>query len=102
MFVIQYQFNVSVSSPLASINTNFTLLALSSSPTMKVTESTTDTNSKPAMGADAAPGKKNLCKSLYTMNLHLNMHLDILKKMDRYLTDISNLIHMSQSTVLTC
>ena len=80
MFVIQYMFNVSVSSPPAPINTNCTLLASSSSPTVKVIESTTDTNSKPAMEADATSGKKNLRKTLYTMNVHINMHLDILKK----------------------
>ena len=28
-------------------------------------------------------------KTLYTMNLHLHMHLDVLHKMDRYLKDIS-------------
>ena len=78
--VIQYKFNVSVSSPLASINTNYTLLPSSSSTTVKGTESTSDTNLKPAMVVDATSGKKNLSKTLHTMNLHLNMHLDILKK----------------------
>ena len=34
LFVIQYQCNVSVSSPLTSINTNSTLLASASSLTM--------------------------------------------------------------------
>ena len=63
LFVIQYQFNVSVSSPLASINTNCTLLASSSSPTVKVTESTADTNSKPEMEADATSGKKTYAKT---------------------------------------
>ena len=56
LFIIQYKFNVSVSSSLASINTNCTLLASSSSPTVKVTASTTDTSSKPAMEADATFG----------------------------------------------
>ena len=65
LFVIQYQFNVSVSSPLASINTNCTLLTSSSSPTVKVTESTTDTNLKSAMEADATSGKKKLMQKLY-------------------------------------
>ena len=54
---------MSVSSPLASINTNCTLLAPSCSHTVKVTESTTDTNLKHAMEADATSGKKNLCKN---------------------------------------
>ena len=52
-FVIQYKFNVSVSSALASINTLCTLLAFSSLTTVKVTESRSDTNLKPAMEADA-------------------------------------------------
>ena len=56
-FVIQYQFNVSVSSPLASINTNCTLLAV------KMTESTTDINSQPGMKADATLGKKTYAKT---------------------------------------
>ena len=63
LFVIQYQFNVSVISPLASINTNYTLLASPSSSTVKVTESTTDANLKHAMEADATSGKKNLYKN---------------------------------------
>ena len=61
--VIQYKFNVSVSSPLASINTNYTLLASSSSTTVKVTESRSDTNLKPAIEAEATSCKKNLCKN---------------------------------------
>ena len=63
LFVIQYNFNVLVSSPLASINKNYTLLASSSSPNVKVTESKPDTNLKPAMEADVTSGKKNLCKN---------------------------------------
>ena len=64
--VIQYKFNVSVSSPLAYINTNYTLLASSSSTTVKVTESTSDTNFKPAMEADATSGKKNFIYDEFT------------------------------------
>ena len=63
LFVIHYQFNVSVSLPLASINTNCTLLGTSSSPTAKVTETTTDINSKPGMKADATSGKEKLWKN---------------------------------------
>ena len=103
LFVIQYKFSVSVSSPLAYINTNYTLVASLSSPTMKVTESTTDTNSKSAMEADATSSKKFLCKNfIYNECTFTYASCYIEKKMDRYLTDISNLIHMSQSTVLTC
>ena len=68
-----------MSSPLAYISTNCTLLASSSPPIVKVTESTTDTNLKTGMEADAMPVKKTYAKLfIYTMNLHLNMHLNIL------------------------
>ena len=83
MCVIQYKFNVLESSPLASINTNYTLLASSSSTSVKGTESTNDSHRKPAMEANATSGKKSYTKTLYTMNLHLHMHLDILKKNGR-------------------
>ena len=78
--LIQYNFNVSMTSPLAYLNTNYTLLASSSSTNVQVTESTSVTNMKPAIEKDATSSKKNLYKTLYTMNLHLHMHLDILKK----------------------
>ena len=61
--VIQYKFNVSVSSPLESINTNYTLLASSSSTSVKGTGSTSDTNIKAPMEADATSGKKMLYKN---------------------------------------
>ena len=80
LFVMQYKFNVVVSSPLAYINTNYTLLALSSSNIVKVRDSITDTNLKPAMEADATSHKKMYTEILYTLNLHLNINLDILKK----------------------
>ena len=63
MCVIQYKFNVLVNSPLASINTNYTLLAASSSTTVKGTGSTNDTNVKAAIEADATSGKKKLYKN---------------------------------------
>ena len=69
-----------MSSPLACINTNYTLLASSSSTSVKGTASTINTNVKAAIEADATSGKKSYTKTLYTMNLHLHMHLDILKK----------------------
>ena len=58
--VIQYKFSVLVSSPLASINTNYTLLASSSSTSVKGTESTINTNVKAAMEADTTSGKTNI------------------------------------------
>ena len=39
-----------------------------------------DRNMKDGMVADATSGKKSYTKTLYTMNLHLYMHLHILKK----------------------
>ena len=55
--------NVLVNSPLASINTNYTLLATSSSTSVKGTESTNDTNVKAAIETDAILGKKKLYKN---------------------------------------
>ena len=52
-----------MNSPLASINTNYTLLATSSSTSVKGTESTNDTNVKAAIEADATSGKKKLYKN---------------------------------------
>ena len=56
--IIQYTFNVSVTSPLAYINTNYTLYAPSSLTNVQVTESTSVTNMKPAIEEDATSGKK--------------------------------------------
>ena len=89
--VIQYKFNILLNSPLASIRTNYTLLAASSSTSVTLTDSTSDTNMKAAMEADATLGKKSYTKTLYTMNLHLHMHLDILKKkMERNVKEYSS------------
>ena len=52
-----------MTSPLAYINTNYTLLASSSSRPVQVTESTSYTNMKPAIEEDATSGKKNLYKN---------------------------------------
>ena len=54
--VIQYRFNVLVNSPWEYINTNYTLLASSSSTSMTCKDSTSDTNVKGAMEADAISG----------------------------------------------
>ena len=63
MCVIQYKFNVLVNSPQAYINTNYTLLATSSSTSVKGTESTNDTNVKVAIEPDATSGKNKLYKN---------------------------------------
>ena len=60
---MQYKFNISVSSPLESINTNYTLLASSPSTSVKGTESTIHTNVKAAIATDATSGKKKLYKT---------------------------------------
>ena len=61
--VIQYKFNVLGSSLLASVNTNHTLLASSSSTIVKGTESTINTNMKATIETDATSGKKTLYKN---------------------------------------
>ena len=53
LFVIQCNFNVSVSSPLESVTANPTVLASLPSPTVKVKETTTHTNSQSVTEADA-------------------------------------------------
>ena len=63
MLVIQYNFNVAVISMLESVNTNCILLPSSPLPTVKVTESTSDTNLKPAMETDVTSGKEKLWKN---------------------------------------
>ena len=61
--IIQYKCNVSVTSPVAYINTNYTLLASSSSTSVQVTKSISDTNMKCAIEEDDTSGKKNLYKN---------------------------------------
>ena len=61
--VIQYKFNVLANSPLASINTNYTLLATSSSTCVKGTGSTNYSHEKAAIETDATSGKKKLYKN---------------------------------------
>ena len=52
-----------MTSPLAYINTNYTLLASSSSTNVQVTESINVTNMKPAIEEDATSGEKNVYKN---------------------------------------
>ena len=61
--VIQYEFNVLVNTPLVFINTNYTLLALSSSTSITLKDCISDRNMKYAMAADATLGKKKLYKN---------------------------------------
>ena len=71
MCVIQYKFNVLVNSPQACINTNYTLLGSSTSRSMTSTHSTSDTNVKDVMEADAISGNNNLCKNFIYNELPL-------------------------------
>ena len=52
-----------MNSSLASINKNYTLLVASSATSITWTDSTSDTNMKAAMEADATSGKKKLYKN---------------------------------------
>ena len=60
--LIQYEFNVVVNTPVVSINTNYTLLASSSSTTITSKDCTSDRNMKDGMAGDATSGKKKLYK----------------------------------------
>ena len=61
--VIQYKFNILVNLPLAPINTNYPLLAISSSTSVTDTEIGNDTNVKAAIETDATSVKKKFYKN---------------------------------------
>ena len=63
-FVIQYHWNVWVNSQWMCINTNSTLLGSLSSPTVTVTETTSEMICKSAIIADATPGRQQLWKDI--------------------------------------
>ena len=63
MFVIQYQCNVSVSSLLASVNKISNLLLIVSSPTMRVTEKTTDKTLDTGITEDDTSGREKPFKN---------------------------------------
>ena len=63
MFVIQYQCNVSASSPLTSVNTNSTLLVSASSLMRSPKEITSDMILKSGMKPDATSGREKLLKN---------------------------------------
>ena len=81
--VIQYKFNVLVNSPLASININYTLLAVAFSTNITLTFGTTDTNMKDAMAADATSGKKKVIQKLSIQWIYIYMCILIYWKMER-------------------
>ena len=55
---------------------------------MTLTESTSDMICKSGMTADATSGREELWKTLYRMHVCENIHLDICKKIGRYVKDI--------------
>ena len=80
-----------VSSPLASINTNYTLLASSPSTSVKGTESTIDSNGKAAIATDATSGKKKLYKNfIYNEFIFTYVSAYIEKKMERNVKEYSS------------
>ena len=81
--VIQYKFNVLVNTPLTSINTNYTLLASSSSTSITWTDGISDTNVKDAMAADATSGKKKLYKNFIYNEFTFTDVSSYIEKMDR-------------------
>ena len=58
--IIQYEFNVWVNTQLVIINTNYTLLASSSSTTMMSKDGISNRNMKDGMARDDTSGKKML------------------------------------------
>ena len=81
--VIQYEFNVLVNTPLVSINTNYTLLASSSSTSITLKDGTSDRNMKDAMAADATSGKKKLYKNFIYNEFTFTYASSYIEKMDR-------------------
>ena len=63
MCLIQYEFNDLANTPLVSINTNYTLLASTSSTSITLKDGTSDRKMKDAMAADATSCKKKLYKN---------------------------------------
>ena len=63
--LIQYELNILVNTPLVSINTNYTLLASSSSTTITSKDDSSDRNMKDGMAGDATSSKKKLYKIFY-------------------------------------
>ena len=80
-----------MNSPLASINTNSTLLATLSSTCVKGTESTNDSHVKAAIETDATSGKKKLYKNFIYNEFTLTYApAYIEKKMDRNVKEYSS------------
>ena len=72
-----------MNAPLASVNTNYTLLAASSSTSITLTYATNNTNVKIAMAADATSGKKKLYKNFIYNEFTFIYASSYIEKMDR-------------------
>ena len=88
LFVIQYQCNVSVSLPLASIDTNSTILPSASLPTMTMKEMTTEMILNTGMEADATSGKENVWKKFVYNTFVWKYPSSDISKIERYVKDI--------------
>ena len=90
--VIQYKCNVLVNSQLTSINTNYTLLATSSSTCVKGTESTNDSHVKAAIETDPTSGKKKLYKNFIHNEFTLTYASTYIEKktLERYVKEYSS------------
>ena len=81
--IIQYEFNVWVNTQLVSINTNYTLLASSSSTTMTSKDGISDRNMKDGMARDDTSGKKKLYKNFIYNEFTFTYASSYIEKMDR-------------------
>ena len=79
-----------MSSPLASINTNYTLLASSPSTSVKDTESTINTNVKAAIETDATSGKKKIYKNFIYNQFTFTHASAYIEKMERNVKEYSS------------
>ena len=75
-----------MNTPLASINTNYTLLASSSSTSITWTDDTSDTNVKDSMAADATSDKKKLYKNFIYNEFTFTYASSYINKIDRNVT----------------
>ena len=88
--VIQYKFSVLLNLPLASINTNYTLLTTSSSTSVTGTEIANDTNVKAAIETDATSGKKKFYKNLIYKEFTFTYASAYIEKMERNVKEYSS------------
>ena len=83
LYLIQYEFNVVVNTLVVSINTNYTLLASSSSTTITSKDCTSDRKMKDGMAGDATSGRKMLYKNFIYSEFTFTHPSSYIGKMDR-------------------